>query len=351
MLSRWKTTERFLLRVLQGLDPERAHGLAIAALRLGVPSCAQQPPPSLQTNVLGLRFSTPIGLAAGFDKNAEAVAPLLSLGFGFVEVGTLTPRPQRGNPKPRLFRLSSERALANHMGLNNCGFEEAERRLRSIRNKNGIIGVSLGANTDATDKIADYAEGVVRFSGLADYLVLNLSCPNTVGGRDLQEISVLEQLLRRIADVRADKTPLLLKIAPDISMDQEQAIAELVASGMADGLVVSNTQAVARGGLSGRPLFAPSTQQLSRMYALTRGRVPLIGVGGVFTAEDAYAKIRAGASLVQIYTGLVYEGPGVIERIHAGLARLTRSDGYAHASDAIGKDADINSHGKSQAVA
>ncbi|MCY4048062.1 MAG: quinone-dependent dihydroorotate dehydrogenase [Hyphomicrobiales bacterium] len=348
MLSRWKIAECFLLPVLHRLDPERAHDLAVAALRAGLPSGARaRQPSSLQTEVFGLRFPSPVGLAAGFDKNAEVVEPLFRLEFGFVEVGTLTPQPQRGNPKPRLFRLPGEQALANRMGLNNCGFEEAGRRLRSIKNRSGVVGVSLGSNTDSSDKIADYVEGVDRFRETADYLVLNLSCPNTADGRSLQEIAALEQLLRRVSDRRVGKTPLLIKIAPDISARQEQAIAGFAANGLVDGLVVSNTQPVERGGLSGRPLFAPSTRQLSRMYAMTHGRVPLVGVGGVFTAEDAYAKIRAGASLVQIYTALVYGGAGVVGRIHAGLARLLERDGYAHVRDAVGKDACE----KSQAVA
>ena len=348
MLSRWKIAECFLLPVLHRLDPERAHDLAIAALRTGLlPPTPGRQPPSLQTEVFGLRFPAPVGLAAGFDKSVEVVEPLFRLEFGFVEVGTLTPQPQQGNPKPRLFRLPDEHALTNHMGLNNCGFDEAERRLRSIKDKNGIVGVSLGSNTNTLDKIADYVEGVARFHELADYLVLNLSCPNTADGRSLQETGALEQLLQRINDKRVNKTPLLLKIAPDISAQQERAIAELAVNDMADGLVISNTQPVERGGLSGRPLFTPSTRQLSRMYAMTRGQVPLVGVGGVFTAEDAYAKIRAGASLVQIYTALVYKGTGVVERIHAGLARLLERDGFAHVRDAVGKDV----CGKSQAVA
>ena len=348
MLSRWKIAECFLLPVLHRLDPERAHDLAIAGLRTGLLSAASARHPfSLETKVLGLRFPAPVGLAAGFDKNAEVVEPLFCLGFGFVEVGTLTPQPQPGNPKPRLFRLPDEHALANRMGLNNCGFDEAERHLRAIKDKNRIVGVSLGSNTNAPDKIADYVEGFARFCELADYLVLNLSCPNTADGRSLQETAALEQLLQRINDKRISGTPLLLKIAPDISAQQEQAIAGFAINGMADGLVISNTQPVERGGLSGRPLFTPSTQQLSRMYAMTHGRVPLVGVGGVFTAEDAYAKIRAGASLVQIYTALVYEGAGVVERIHAGLARLLERDGFAHVCDAVGKDV----YGKPQAVA
>ena len=348
MLSRWKIAECFLLPVLRRLDPECAHDLAIAGLRAGMLSAAPaQLPFSLQTKVLGLRFPAPIGLAAGFDKNAEVIEPLFCLGFGFVEVGTLTPQPQQGNSKPRLFRLSDEHALTNHMGLNNCGFDEAERHLRSIKDKNLIVGVSLGSNTDALDKVNDYVEGFVRFCELADYLVLNLSCPNTADGRSLQETAALEQLLQRINDKRISGIPVLLKIAPDIPEKQEQAVAEFAMNGLAAGLVISNTQPVERGGVSGRPLFTPSTWQLSRMYAMTHGRVPLVGVGGVFTAEDAYAKIRAGASLVQIYTALIYEGVGVVERIHAGLARLLERDGFAHVHDAVGKDV----YGKPQAVA
>lgn len=304
--------------------------------------------PSLKSEVFGLPFITPLGMAAGDDKNAEIVPSLLRLGFSSVEVGTFTPRPQKGNPKNRLFRFPAEKSLLNRMGLNNCGFDQAERNLRSLKiSRGGVVGVSIGAGSDSSDKVADYVEGVKRFSNLADYLVLNLSCPNIPGGRDFLENFALDYLLNRISRecVNIEKKPLLLKIAPDLSPQQEQIIAEFALNGMVDGLVVSNTlpaerrvgQIVQRGGLSGRPLFEISTQKLERMYKLTEGRVPLIGVGGIFTAEDAYTKILAGASLVQLYTALIYEGSEVIGRIHKGLAELLKRDGYESISDAVGQ--------------
>ena len=357
-MPEWKTAERLLLAALHRLEPERAHNLALWSLRrrwskaLTKSLAATRDYPVLQSEVFGMRFANPIGLAAGFDKNAEVIEPLLSLGFGFVEAGTLTPKPQDGNPKPRLFRNPDEQSLTNRMGCNNHGFDQAERCLCSIENKSGVVGINLGANTDASDKIADYVEGVARFSSLADYMTLNVSCPNISGGRDLQENIALEQLLDRVNEQRDGKTPLLLKLAPDLPPAQEEAIAKTALSGAVDGLVISNTMPQRQGGLSGRPLFAPSTRLLSRMYLLTEGRVPLVGVGGIFSAEDAYAKIRAGASLLQLYTALVYEGVGVVGRIHAGLAQLLHRDGFDNLADAVGQDAGQDAAQKSrQAVA
>lgn len=359
MLPLWKLTERFALFILRKLEPELAHNLAVWYLKvlhlkvvriLGVlgPGSSQRSFPSLRSEVFGLSFATPLGMAAGDDKNGEIISPLLSLGFSSVEAGTFTPQQQDGNSGKRLFRLHAEKSLINRMGLNNCGFEQAEKNLRAIKDRQGVIGVSIGSNTsisDISDKITDYVKGVARFSELADYLVLNLSCPSVVGARGLQEGDVLKGLLQHVNEKRDGKTPLLLKISPDLSEQQEKIIAGFALEGMVDGLVVSNTRPVKRevgqevqqGGLSGRSLFELSTQKLGRMYKLTEGRVPLIGVGGVFTAEDAYTKILAGASLVQLYTALIYEGSEVIDRIHKGLVELLKRDGYESISDAVGQ--------------
>lgn len=337
-----KTVDSLLLNVLHKMDPERAHDMALWGLRrnsLRKLLAYQREFPSLASEVFGLHFPNPIGLAAGFDKNAEAVEPLSSLGFGFLEVGTVTPQPQEGNPLPRLFRKTDEQALLNHMGLNNCGGESAAKRLHAMKNRDVILGINLGANTDAADKTADYIKGVQRFAELADYLVLNLSCPNIAGVRDLQDATVLEQLFDRVNKVRDRGKPLLVKLAPDLAQEKEQAIASLVLGGGVDGLIISNTMPAKMGGISGRPLFAPSTRSLARIYRLTLGRVPLVGVGGIFSAEDAYAKIRAGASLLQLYTALIYEGPGLVGRILEGMANLLARDGYGSIADAVGCDA------------
>ena len=314
---------------------------------LGLPErkTSQRTFPSLESKVFGLSFATPLGMAAGDDKKAEIFPSLLQLGFSSVEVGTFTPQPQKGNLGTRLFRLEDEKSIINRMGLNNCGFDQAEKNLRSKKNQQGVVGVSIGPNKDTLDRIDDYVAGVVRFSGLADYLVLNLSCPNIAGGRDLQKRDALEHLLQHINKERKDKTPLLLKIAPDLSSQEEEDISEVALGGAVDGLVISNTRPDKRkvgqemewGGISGRLLFEDSTQQLKRIYKLTGGHVPLVGVGGIFTAQDAYDKILAGASLVQLYTALIYEGFSVIERIHKGLAEFLERDGYESISDAVGQ--------------
>lgn len=344
-MSAKSITIDFLLAGLQRLEPERAHALALWGLRQGWHfasdgngAAAAAAYPRLASEVWGLRFANPLGLAAGFDKNGEVVAPLLSLGFGFVEAGTVTPRAQKGNAKPRLWRVPAERALHNRLGLNNDGAAAVARRLRSLR-RGGVVGINLGANADSADAVADYIKGMREMRGLADYVTLNISCPNVGEGRALQESERLRGLLERIAPARESGVPLLLKLAPDLSEAQEEAIGEVALGGGVDGLIVSNTMPGRRGGVSGRPLFAPSTRALRRMHVRTGGRVPLIGVGGVFTAEEAYEKIRAGASLVQIYTALVYEGPAVVSRILSGLDALLQRDGFASVGEAVGRDA------------
>jgi dihydroorotate dehydrogenase len=307
----------------------------------------------LGTNVFGLDFPNPVGLAAGFDKNAEVFAPSLRLGFGFVEIGSVTPRPQAGNPRPRLFRLPGDGAVVNRMGFNNDGVAAVQGRLARrppAGRARGILGANLGKNKDSIDAAADYAAGVRALGPHADYLVINVSSPNTPGLRALQGRAPLEALIAAVREARGGRRPpLLLKIAPDLSEADKQDIAEVALAGGLDGLVVSNTT-IARpasltgaaaketGGLSGRPLFEPSTAVLADMYRLTAGRLPLVGVGGVSSGDDAYAKIRAGASLVQVYTALVFDGPGLVQRIKRDLAARLRQDGFRQVAQAVGAD-------------
>ena len=345
-----------LARPLLGLlDPEQAHKLTIQALKHGPGlQTRRADPPPLGQDLWGLHFPNPIGLAAGFDKDAEAVAPLFGLGFGFVEVGSITPRPQPGNPRPRVFRLPEDGAVINRYGFNSQGLDAAERRLAALRGRllPGPLGVNLGKNKESEDAAADYRVGAQRLGPYADYLVINVSSPNTPGLRALQSKASLAALIGAVneaLDGLERRPPLLLKIAPDLTeADKEDIAAGALESGLS-GLIVSNTT-VARpqslsnpkreqtGGLSGRPLFQPSTELLGEMYRLTGGRLPLIGVGGVASAEDAYAKLRAGASLVQLYTALVYQGPGLIRRIKAGLLEALRRDGFENVAEAVGAD-------------
>lgn len=340
--------------LLRALPPEAAHALSLTALQAGIARIgfgrAAPDPPILGQRLWGLNFPNPIGLAAGYDKDARAPDALIDLGFGFVEAGTVTPRPQPGNPKPRLFRLDEDAALINRLGFNSGGLDAALARLAARRDRPGILGLNLGKNRDSTDAAADYEEGIRRAAGFAQYLVVNVSSPNTPGLRDLQRRHALDSLLRRLLQAReksGSRPPLLLKIAPDLSEEERRDIAAVTLDLGIDGLVISNTT-VARppdlksryaresGGLSGRPLFTPSTVLLAEMYRLTEGRLPLIGVGGVASAEDAYAKIRAGANLIQLYTALVFAGPALIGQIKRGLTRLLREDGFATITDAVG---------------
>lgn len=337
----------FALTFLRRLDAECAHRLTIKALAAGLgPRASTQDPPILASRVFGLAFPNPMGLAAGFDKNGEALGALHALGFGFVEIGSVTPRPQPGNPRPRLFRLTEDRAVINRMGFNNHGAERvAERVRRSARR--GLLGVNLGANKDSADRIADYESGLRSFAGLADFFVINVSSPNTPGLRDLQGAEALDALLGRLSALKT--APLLLKIAPDLSPGDPETIAEAACRHGIDGLVVSNTttarppelksrHASESGGLSGAPLFARSTDLIATMHRLTGGGVPIIGVGGVSSGKDAYAKIRAGASLVELYTAMVYEGPGIVGQIKTDLARLLKADGFSSVAEAVGAD-------------
>ncbi len=337
------------------LDPEVAHGLTIRALKMGlVPPQPAADDPILAATVWGRRFPNPVGLAAGFDKNAEVPDAMLRQGFGFVEIGSVTPRPQPGNPKPRMFRLPDDQAVINRMGFNNEGAEAVAARLRK-RRRQGIVGVNLGKNKDTEDAAADYEKGVAALAGLGEYVVVNVSSPNTPGLRALQGRAQLAALVGRTraaldAAVPGEgRPPLLLKIAPDLTAEDMADIARVALDGALDGLIVSNTT-IERpwrllswfrgeaGGLSGRPLFAPSTRVLSEMYRLTEGRLPLVGAGGIASGADAYAKIRAGATLVQLYTALIYHGPGLVTRIKTDLAGLLRKDGFASLSEAVGAD-------------
>jgi dihydroorotate dehydrogenase len=340
------------LPLLRLLPPERAHELTVRALRGGVaPRAGLAEDPVLATTLWGQNFPHPIGLAAGFDKNAEVPDAMLRWGFGFVEVGTVTPRPQAGTPRPRLFRLTRDGAVINRMGFNNEGLDAVARRL-ARRPRRGILGANIGKNRDSVDALADYARGVTALAPLADYLVINVSSPNTPGLRDLQRRSEVAVLLQAVIEARGalgldHPPPLLLKVAPDLAEREVEDLAEVAVDARLDGLIVSNTtilrpaslvsaNAPEPGGLSGRPLFEPSTRLLGEFYRLTRGKVPLIGVGGIASGADAYAKIRAGASLVQLYTALIYHGPALVGRIKRDLAALLRRDGFASVGDAVG---------------
>ena len=320
--------------LLLALPPEQAHDLAVKGLELGFYPRAPRPDDKrLAQTVFGLDFPNPLGMAPGFDKNARVPRELLATGFGFVEVGTLTPRPQNGNPAPRLFRSTSDRALINRLGFNNEGQEVALARLTD--RPQGIVGVNIGAGRDSKDRIADYVSGIERMATVANYFTVNISSPNTPGLRDLQVPKTLDSLLKRLqaaCDSLPKRPPLLVKLAPDLADDDLSEIVGVIVANGAEGIVVSNTTlargglkdasfARESGGLSGRPLFARSTRMLARVYQLTEGKLPLIGVGGIDSGETALAKIASGASLIQLYTGLVFEGLGLIERIKQALIR------------------------------
>ena len=348
-----------LTRALQLLPPETAHGLALRALRRGFARTVSPAVSArLETSFCGFDLPHPLGLAAGFDKNAEAVSGLFGLGFSFVEVGTVTPRPQPGNPKPRLFRLRRQQALINRMGFNNQGLAAVCAQLAAHERGSGVLGANIGANRDSADPAADFVACLNALYPLVDYIALNVSSPNTPGLRDLQQRARLDELLATLLETRrnlaatARPKPLLVKIAPDLAPDDEAAIAEVVLSRGVDGLIIGNTTVerppvvtgrhrTEPGGLSGAPLFLRSTEQLGRFYRLTAGKLPLIGVGGILCGADAYAKIRAGASALQVYTALIYRGPRTVLRIVAELDRLLKRDTPARLADARGIDVRI----------
>jgi dihydroorotate dehydrogenase len=329
------------------LDPEMAHRLTIRALKLVPPHRPPDFPASLRTTVAGLDFPTPVGLAAGFDKDAEVAEQMLTLGFGFAEVGTITPRPQPGNPKPRLFRLREDRAVINRMGFNNEGQPRAYERLLQCTHMHGVIGVNIGANKDSADRIADYVAGVRAMSPVARYLTINISSPNTPGLRQLQDEGALRALLSAIQEARDPKgPPIFLKVAPDLGEGEPDQIVRAALQHRIDAIIVANTT-VSRpplrskhrdeaGGLSGAPLKPLALKALRDFRSASAGEIPLIGVGGIATADDAWERIRAGAGLVQLYTAMVYDGPGIAARIALGLARKLKQEGMASIADAVG---------------
>ncbi|KAM6118133.1 dihydroorotate dehydrogenase (quinone), mitochondrial [Pterocles gutturalis] len=346
---------------LRALPPEAAHGLALRAAALGLLPPARPDGPELEVRVLGQRFRNPVGLAAGFDKQGEAVDGLYKMGFGFVEVGTVTPKPQEGNPRPRVFRLAEDEAIINRYGFNSHGHVAVERRLQARRETQlrltgaGMpLGVNLGKNKSSADAAADYVAGVQMLGPLADYLVVNVSSPNTPGLRDLQGQAELRDLLAKVLAERdalpSERRPaVLVKIAPDLTQQDKRDIASVVCELGVDGLIVSNTtvsrpsslrspQRTEPGGLSGKPLRELSTQTIREMYCLTRGQVPIVGVGGVSSGRDALEKIRAGASLVQMYTALVYHGPTVVGAVKRELEELLREQGFKNVMEAVGAD-------------
>jgi dihydroorotate dehydrogenase len=335
-------------RALRSLDPEDAHRLTVLALKAGLGPRKSHRDARLATELAGLALPCPLGLAAGFDKNAQVAGPMLRAGFGFVEVGTVTPRPQPGNPRPRLFRLTEDRAVINRMGFNNLGLDAFARNLG--RRGPGVVGANIGANKDSADRIGDYVEGLTRLWTLADYFTINVSSPNTPDLRRLQSGEALSELLDRIAEARrglAGAKPIFLKVAPDLTGFEIEAIAEGVAAHGFDGVVVSNTTVTRpeglksrwrseAGGLSGAPLMELATRVLGEFHAAARGRFVLIGAGGVACGADAYAKIRAGASAVQLYSALVFAGPGLIVAVLRDLALRLKADGFAAVAEAVG---------------
>ena len=342
----------FASRSLFAFDPEKAHGLSIAALKSGlVPGASLPADPKLAQTVAGIRFANPVGLAAGYDKNAEVPDAMLKLGFGFTEIGTITPKPQTGNDKPRIFRLIEDRGVINRLGFNNEGHDAAYDRLSARRGRTGIVGVNIGANKDAVDRVADYVAGIRRFADLATYFTVNISSPNTPGLRDLQARDSLKALLDAVLEARDEaalrisrSVPVFLKIAPDLTEEGLDDIAAEVLDHALDGLIVSNTtlardglkdQATAKqmGGLSGAPLFSRATAVLARMRKRIGPALPIIGAGGIGSASDAAEKIRAGADLVQFYSCMVYEGPGMPAAVVRGLSEIVGREGAASIRD------------------
>jgi dihydroorotate dehydrogenase len=349
--------DTFSLPLLRWFDPEDAHRLAVQGLRLLPPVRPRADDPKLAVRAFGLNFPNPLGMAAGFDKNAEVPDAVLRLGFGFVEIGTVTPRPQTGNPRPRLFRLERDQAIINRLGFNNDGAERVLQRLAGRAHLGGIIGVNVGANKDSPDRVADYVKLIETFAPVASYFTVNVSSPNTPGLRNLQQAAALDDLLAKVIEARerirrnAGDTPVLLKIAPDLSLNDLDDVVHIARSRQVDGMIVANTtlarfptlrdsaRAKEQGGLSGRPLFRLSTRMVAETYVRTEGAFPLIGAGGVDSGGAALTKIRAGASLIQLYSSLIYKGLGLVESIKSDLASTLLRTGRDSLSEIIGADA------------
>ncbi|KAL0276504.1 UNVERIFIED_CONTAM: hypothetical protein PYX00_004064 [Menopon gallinae] len=353
-----KFYDNVLMPLFFKINPETAHKIAVAVAKYNlVPKSQYIDPDCLKSELWGLRFKNPLGVAAGFDKHGEAIESLHNIGFGFVEIGSVTPLPQPGNQKPRVFRLLTDNAIINRYGFNSDGHDAVYNRLKTLKEKKfeGIIGVNLGKNKNSADPVKDYVSGIEKFGEVADYFVINVSSPNTPGLREWQKKEQLKELLSALIKAKNNlpvtkKPPILLKLAPDITDKERRDIAELIILDKEckiDGLVISNTTIYRpeltspdgdeEGGLSGRPLQSLSTKLISDMYAYTYGKVPIIGVGGIFDGQDAYEKIKAGACLIQIYTGFAYHGPPRVLRIKKELDDLLRNDGYQRVSEAVGK--------------
>jgi len=349
--------DAFSLPLLRWFDPEDAHRLAIHGLKFLPPAQPRPDDHKLAVRAFGLNFPNPVGMAAGFDKNAEVPDALLRLGFGFVEIGTVTPRPQRGNPRPRLFRLERDEAVINRLGFNSDGAETVLRRLAGRAHFGGIVGVNVGANKDSSDRTADYVKLIEIFAPVASYFTVNVSSPNTPGLRNLQQAGMLDDLLARVIDARervrknAGEAPVLLKIAPDLSLGELDDVVQIARSRRVDGMIVSNTtlarpstlreetRARESGGLSGRPLFRLSTRMVAETYVRVEGAFPLVGVGGIDSGGAALTKVRAGASLIQVYSALVYKGLGLVEDLKNDLASTLLRTGRDSLSEIVGADA------------
>lgn len=345
--------------VLFQIDPEQAHGLALKALKAGIMP-AQDPisDPALEQTLWGLKFPNPVGLSAGFDKKAEVIGPMFKFGFGFVETGTVTPKPQHGNPKPRVFRDPANNAVINRMGMPGAGMtaykDNIEKFLSGKNRPPGVIGLNIGMNKSQTDPMKDYAVLIKMLAPMADYITINISSPNTPGLRDQQVPEVLAELMdtvrTELAKSCGDHTPpVWVKLAPDLSEKQQEELAATAISAKIDALILTNTSLERpdtlsdgfrdeTGGLSGEPIFEQSTQVLRNFYSLTKGQIPLIGVGGISSAEHAYTKIKAGANLVQLYTGLIYKGPNIVHDINSGLLTLLKADGFTNIAEAVGTE-------------
>jgi dihydroorotate dehydrogenase len=348
--------DRLARRLLYALDPEDAHRLAIRMLQLAPLPPASADDSRLATRVYGLNFSNPIGIAAGFDKHAEIPDALLRAGFGFVEVGTVTPLPQAGNPRPRLFRLDADQAVINRLGFNSEGADAVLRRLAARAGAGGIVGINVGANKDSADRVADYVRLIEKFAAVASYVTVNISSPNTPGLRDMQQADVLDDLLARVIDARervtknAGPTPVLLKIAPDLSLADLDDVVGIARARRVDGVIIGNTtvtrpaglrdaQSREAGGLSGRPLLPLADRMLAETYVRVEGVFPLVGAGGIDSGTSALSKIRAGASLVQVYSGLVFRGLGLVGEIKVALLAALERDGAQNVADYVGADA------------